>query len=70
MSRSNMDIENLVRVWQPQPGDSYYAVLGGGDLPEVKIGPTANPENAKAIADDLRAFIRVLLNRNREVGST
>jgi hypothetical protein len=62
-SQRCMDADKLVRIWQRQPGDSYYAVLGGGDLPEVKIGPEANPANAKATAKQLEAFINALLSR-------
>lgn len=58
-----MDGDRLVPIWQRQPGDSYYAVLGGGDLPEVKIGPEANPANAREKVKELEGFLAALLSR-------
>jgi hypothetical protein len=60
-----MEADPLVRIWQRQPGDSYYAVLGGGDLPEVRIGPEANPANARAKVKELEFFLAALLSRQQ-----
>ena len=60
-----MDADRLVRIWQRQPGDSYYAVLGGGDLPEVRIGTEANPANAREKVKELETFLSALLSRQQ-----
>jgi hypothetical protein len=60
-----MDMESIVRVWH-SPDGLYYTVLGGKDLPEVKIGPEANPSLAKATAEQLKVFLRALDAKNEQ----
>jgi hypothetical protein len=60
-----MDIDKLVHIWR-SPGGSTYTVLGGGDLPEVRIGPEANPSLATGMAEQLKEFLRALLAKSEQ----
>jgi hypothetical protein len=53
--------DDLVKIEVPEPGAPSTIVVGGGDLPEVKLGPYENPALAENDAKDLRAFIVALL---------
>lgn len=54
-------LEDLVKI-EENPG-AHTIVIGGGDLPEVKVGPYANPSLAQKDADSFRAFLAALLGR-------
>ena len=58
-----MNVDELVRVVQSSSGSSY-AVLGGDDLPEVRIGPEPNPAISRETAEQLKMFLRALLAKN------
>jgi hypothetical protein len=58
-----MDVDKLVRL-SHSPAGSTYVILGGGDLPEVQIGPEANPSLAKELAEQLKVFLHALLAKN------
>lgn len=58
---ADMNVDGLIRVTHSEPGGPYYVVLSGDDLPEVRIGPEANPAIARQIADELKAFLQKLL---------
>jgi hypothetical protein len=51
--------EDLVKI-EEKPGE-HTIVLGGNDLPEVKVGPYANPALAEKDAESFRAFLAALL---------
>ena len=59
----NPSPEDLVKIEVPEPGAPSTIFIGGGDLPEAKIGPYANPSLAENDAKDLRAFLAALLAR-------
>lgn len=53
--------DDLVRV-ERLPGESANTiVIGGGKLPEVRIGPYENPAIAERDAENFRAFFAALL---------
>ena len=52
--------DDLVKI-EREPGEPSTIVIGGGDLPEVKFGPYANPSLAEQDAANLRAFLAALL---------
>ena len=60
-----MDVEKLARVWK-SPSGSSYVVLGGDELPEVRIGPEENPSLAKEKSEQLKVFLRALLAKNKQ----
>jgi len=53
--------DDLVKIEVPEPGAPSTIVVGGGNLPEVKLGPYENPALADKDAKDLRAFLAALL---------
>ena len=56
-----MHADSLVRICRGEQGGPHYVVLGGGVLPEVKLGPEINPAIARDMANDLKAFLRELI---------
>jgi len=52
-----------VKIEMPEPGAPSTIVVGGGKLPEVKLGPYENPALAEKDATGLRAFLVALLAR-------
>jgi hypothetical protein len=60
----NPSPDDLVKIEVPEPGAPSTIVMGGGDLPEVKLGPYGNPALAEKDAADLRAFLVALLASN------
>jgi hypothetical protein len=55
--------EDLVKIEVPEPGAPSTIVIGGSDLPEVKLGPYVNPALAEKDAADLQAFLATLMAR-------
>ena len=48
--------DTLVQI-ERKPGEPATVVMGGGDLPEVRLGPYPNPALAVQDADRIKAFL-------------
>ena len=53
--------EDLVKADAKTPGDPWHVTLGGEGLPEVILGPYANPAIAQEDAAKIREFLTALL---------
>ena len=53
--------EDLVRVERLAGESANTIVIGGDKLPEVRVGPYANPSLAERDAENFKAFFAALL---------
>ena len=56
--------DDLVKI-EKAPG-AHTIAIGGGDLPQVKVGPYANPALAEKDAESFRALLAALLASRHE----
>jgi hypothetical protein len=59
-----ISVDMLVQI-EREPGEPATVVMGGGDLPKVRLGPYPNPALAEQDADRIKAFLIALAGASR-----